>query len=46
MIEYFVSDGLSDGDAWGTYIRKPNGALRRICSPYLPLRPTREEADA
>ena len=41
---YEINEGLSRGKTWGTYERKPNGALRRIVSPRLPLRATREEA--
>lgn len=34
---FVISDGISNGAAWGTYERKANGSLRRICSPLLPL---------
>lgn len=40
-----ISDGISRGASWGTYRRKGNGSLRRVVSPALPLRPTREEAE-
>ena len=41
----FVSAGISDGTIWGTYYQKPTGSLRRVCSPSLPLRPSRETAE-
>lgn len=41
-VEVFVDRGISDGSAWGTYYRKPNGSLKRITS--LPLRQSREAA--
>lgn len=46
MIEqYFVSSGISGGpQTWCTYTRRPSGSLKRVCSPMLPLRPTRLEA--
>ena len=40
----FVSDGLSNGDRWGTFWRKTNGSLCRLKSPRLPMRPTFAEA--
>lgn len=43
-VVYVISDGLSHGKSWGTYQRKPNGALRRVVSKWLPLRSTRKEA--
>jgi hypothetical protein len=33
----FVSDGISDGQAWGTFHRKANGSLQRLVSKHLPL---------
>jgi len=46
ILEYFVSTGIvGDGTpSYATYIRKPNGSLRRVCSIDLPILPTREEA--
>jgi len=42
----FVSDGISDGRHWGTFHRKPSGALARIKSKFLPMRDIREDAQA
>lgn len=47
--QYIVSDGISNGRWWGTYVRKPNGSLRRVHAhaangDLLPNRPTRLEA--
>ena len=42
---YIISQGIGSDGPWGVYERKPNGSLRRICSRYLPLRPTREESE-
>lgn len=42
---YFVSDGISHGETWMTCVRTPRGSLRRVVSPALPLRATREEAE-
>ncbi len=44
--QFIVSDGISSGQTWGTYRRKPSGALQRVVSKALPLRSTREEAQA
>lgn len=42
----FVSDGISTGRAWGTFYRKPSGSLKRLVSCNLPMRPSREVAQA
>lgn len=42
----FVHDGISNGRSWGTYRRMPTGSLERVVSARLPLRDTREEAEA
>jgi len=42
----FVSDGISHGTTWMTVYQKPSGALKRVVSKFLPLRKTREEAQA
>ena len=45
--EYIVSSGISGSTgptSWGTYVRRPTGSLRRVCSIDLPLQPTREKA--
>lgn len=39
----FVSDGISDGHAWATFYRKPNGSLRRMATPKLPMRQGSQE---
>ena len=44
--EIFVHDGISNGEKWGTFYRKPNGALKRVVSKNLLMRDTREEAQA
>lgn len=44
--EYLISDGISNGRTWGTYIRNPNGSLRRLCSHRLPLRDNPADAEA
>ena len=41
---FFVDDGISQGEWWATYTRKPNGSMKRLVSRHLPLRPTPEEA--
>lgn len=38
----FVSDGISQGKAWGAFYRHKTGSLRRFKA--LPMRNTREEA--
>jgi hypothetical protein len=38
-----VCAGLG-GDTFAAYERKPNGALKRLVSPALPVRKTRDEA--
>ena len=40
----FVSSGLG-GDNFATYIKKPNGGIRRFCSRLLPVHPDRSQAD-
>lgn len=40
----FVSDGISQGTSWGTFFRTASGSLKRLTSPRLPMRPTKEEA--
>lgn len=42
--EYYISNGLPGSTKWATYIRKPNGSLKRVKSKYLPLRETPREA--
>ncbi len=46
---FFVSAGIAGSagtpQTWATYIRKPNGALRRVVSKALPLRATQAEAE-
>lgn len=44
--ELFVSDGISGGQTWGVYRRKPNGSLRRVVSRHLPLCNSRQDAEA
>ena len=44
--EYVISDGISEGRSWGTYTRRPNGSLKRVVSPKVPVRASREEAEA
>jgi hypothetical protein len=44
--QYFVHTGLSRGEYYGTYIRKPNGSLKRVVSKALPLRHFREDAES
>jgi len=44
--DFFVSQGIGSGtDLWMTFTRRPSGSLRRVSSPYLPMRETREEAE-
>jgi len=43
--QYIVSAGISGGEWWATYTRRPSGGLRRVKSPKLPLRATRAEAE-
>ena len=40
----FVSDGISGGQSWGTFFRKPSGALKRYRG--LEMRDERKEAEA
>lgn len=41
-----VTQGIGGDDGyWFTVERKPNGALRRVCSRALPYRMTRDEAE-
>jgi hypothetical protein len=42
----FVHCGISGGKTWGTYYRKSPTHLRRVVSPALKLRETREQAQA
>lgn len=42
----FVSDGISRGRSWGTFYRLPSGSLRRLVRKSLPMRVTRDEAQA
>jgi len=42
----FVSDGISNGESWATYYRKPNGSLKRVVSANLPQRKDRARAQA
>lgn len=43
----FVSSGISDGISWMTVYHKPNDiSTKRLVSPALPIRKTREEAEA
>jgi hypothetical protein len=41
-----ISDGISKGKTWGTYRQLPNGSLKRVVSPQLPLRATKSQAEA
>lgn len=40
----FVSAGIG-GDNFATYVKKPNGGIRRFCSRLLPVRSSRDQAD-
>jgi hypothetical protein len=42
----FVTDAFSGGRVWFTGYRKPSGALKRVCSPSLPVRKNHDEAQA
>lgn len=42
----FVSPGLTNGTTWMTCYQRPSGGLRRVKSKFLPLRQTREQAQA
>lgn len=42
----FVSDGISNGQKWGTFYWKRTGAQARLVSKYLPMRDTATEAQA
>ena len=42
----FVSSGISGGDMWGTFFRKPTGSLKRITSKFLPMRRSKQAAQA
>jgi hypothetical protein len=42
----FISDGISSGRQYGSFYRKPSGALKRVVSRLLPMRDTRVEAEA
>jgi hypothetical protein len=43
-VRYYVSDGISEGRWWAAYTRKPNGSMKRLVSPHLPLRENVEDA--
>ena len=40
----FVSAGIG-GDNFATYTKKPGGSLKRFCSPLLPVRTDRNQAE-
>ena len=42
----YVSDGISRGEIWFTAYRKASGATKRLCVAALPIRDTRQEAQA
>ena len=42
----FVSDGISNGLAFGTFYRKPSGGLARVKTIYLPMRDTFPKAQS
>lgn len=42
----FVSDGISQGKSWGTFFWTATGSIKRLTSPKLPMRPTKEQAQA
>jgi hypothetical protein len=42
----FVSDGLARGKYWFTAWRTPRGGTRRYKSPALPVRESKEQAEA
>lgn len=42
----YVSPALTNGTTWMTVYSKDNGSLKRVKSKWLPLRETREEAQA
>ena len=46
--EYFVHWNISirKGEWWGTFALRSTGSLRRIVSVDLPMRQTRQEAEA
>ena len=46
MNTIFVHYGISGGQWFATFTRRHTGSLRRICSKDLPIRKTREEAEA
>ncbi|MHB0976871.1 MAG: hypothetical protein ACYC1U_06725 [Candidatus Aquicultorales bacterium] len=45
-VEIFVSDGISQGDQWGTFTCKPSGSLKRLKSSEMPMVDSRKEAQA
>lgn len=45
-IELFISSGISKGDAWGTFYKKPSGTLKRVKSKYLPMCLFKQDAQA
>jgi hypothetical protein len=40
----FVSSGISGGEMWATFFRKPSGSLKRVTSKSLPMRCSRQIA--
>lgn len=40
-----ISCGLLRGTKWSTFHLKANGSLRRVCSPCLPWRADRADAE-
>lgn len=42
----YVSPALTNGTTWMTVHQKDNGSLKRVKSKWLPLRGTREQAQA
>lgn len=42
----FVASGISRGDTYATYYTKATGAMKRHVSRHLPLRSTRDGAQA
>jgi hypothetical protein len=40
----FVSSGISGGEMWGTFFRKPTGSLKRVTSKSLPMRHSKQIA--
>lgn len=42
----FVTDGISRGDSWFTGYHKKNGTVKRLSIACLPIRRSREQAQA